>query len=92
MMRRKKKLLAFSLAAVLGLSLAACGSRGAGSEDAASASQSDSQTSIVQTEAVTNLPKIDAASWLYNAEDDVYYQTGISYCENPADACGCSVK
>ena len=24
--------------------------------------------------------------WQYNADDDVYYQTGISYCSDPADA------
>lgn len=36
-------------------------------------------------EIVTNLPKIDMASWKYNSEDDVYYQIGISYCETPAD-------
>ncbi len=35
--------------------------------------------------AVTGLPKIDNTAWQYNADDDVYYQTGISYCETPAD-------
>ena len=25
------------------------------------------------------------AKWQYNADDDVYYQLGISYCESPAD-------
>ena len=39
----------------------------------------------VQAEAVTDLAKIDNTAWLYNADDDVYYQIGISYCENPAD-------
>lgn len=34
---------------------------------------------------VTNLPKIDMAAWQYNAEDNVYYQLGIEYCETPAD-------
>jgi len=38
-----------------------------------------------QAEAVTDLAKIDNTAWLYNADDDVYYQIGISYCENPAD-------
>ena len=38
------------------------------------------------SEAQTNLAKIDNTSWQYNAVDDVYYQIGISYCENPADA------
>lgn len=35
--------------------------------------------------AVTFLPKVDRAAWLYNADDDVYYQIGIPYCETPAD-------
>ncbi len=34
---------------------------------------------------VSNLPKIDNTKWQYNADDDVYYQIGISYCESPAD-------
>jgi len=34
---------------------------------------------------VTALPKIDSTAWQYNSDDNVYYQTGISYCENPAD-------
>ena len=33
----------------------------------------------------SNLPKIDNSAWLYNADDDVYYQIAIPYCENPAD-------
>lgn len=37
-------------------------------------------------EAVTNLSRIDMTKWQYNADDEVYYQVGISYCENPADA------
>lgn len=35
--------------------------------------------------AVTNLSQIDNTKWNYNAEDGVYWQVGISYCENPAD-------
>ena len=38
-----------------------------------------------ETEAVTNLPKVDQTAWQYSADDDVYYQIGISYCETPAD-------
>ena len=35
----------------------------------------------------TDTPEeIDMTKWLYNEEDDVYYQTGISYCADPADA------
>ena len=37
-------------------------------------------------EIITGLPKIDEKAWQYNADDDVYYQIGISYCENPADS------
>ena len=32
------------------------------------------------------LPVIDNTKWQYNADDDVYYQIGISYCSDPADA------
>ena len=37
------------------------------------------------SEIVTNLSKIDNTKWQYNEEDNVYYQLGIQYCENPAD-------
>lgn len=37
------------------------------------------------SQAVTNLDQIDNSKWQYNEEDDVYYQLGIVYCENPAD-------
>ena len=58
-------------------------------------SQAESQTDISVTkeaeggsmgEAVTSLSKVDMSKWQYNADDDVFYQIGISYCENPADA------
>lgn len=39
----------------------------------------------LQTAAETDLDKIDMSKWQYNADDDVYYQLGIPYCENPAD-------
>lgn len=28
---------------------------------------------------------VDMSRWRYNAEDDVYYQLGIPYCEKPVD-------
>ena len=34
----------------------------------------------------TALPKIDMSQWRYNADDNVYYQTGLSYAEHPADS------
>ncbi len=52
--------------------------RGEGSSEA-------SENSAAGTEVVTNLSKIDPSAWQYNADDDVYYQIGISYCETPAD-------
>lgn len=33
----------------------------------------------------TSLPKTDMSKWRYSEENDLYYQTGITYCENPAD-------
>ena len=32
------------------------------------------------------LDAVDMAAWNYNAEDDVYWQVGIAYCADPADA------
>lgn len=41
----------------------------------------------VNTEnAKTTLPKIDMSAWSYNADANVYYQTGLSYAATPADA------
>ncbi|MCR5202925.1 MAG: tannase, partial [Lachnospiraceae bacterium] len=39
-----------------------------------------------KAEVVTNLSTIDMSAWSYNSSGDVYYQTGISYCESPADS------
>lgn len=33
----------------------------------------------------SGLTAIDNSKWLYNSDDKVYYQTGITYCANPAD-------
>ena len=73
----KKQFMARLLSALLCTTMLACGS-GAASADAADDLQGE-------TEAVTNLPKVDQTAWQYNADDDVYYQIGISYCETPAD-------
>ena len=73
----KKQLTALLLTVLMCTTMLACGS-GAASADAADDLQGE-------TEAVTNLPKVDQTAWQYNADDDVYYQIGISYCETPAD-------
>ena len=74
------------LAAALILSGCSNSAAGIGS----SAVQTEAETSQAETEragetAVTSLPQIDATKWQYNSDDKVYWQTGISYCENPAD-------
>ncbi|MCD8356392.1 MAG: S9 family peptidase [Clostridia bacterium] len=38
-----------------------------------------------ETKIETQLDKIDMTQWQYNEENDVYWQSGIVYCENPAD-------
>lgn len=47
------------------------------------ASEADN-TGSEKEEADTTLAKIDGGKWYYNEEDNVYWQVGISYCENPA--------
>lgn len=73
----KKQFKAGLLSALMCTTMLACGS------GVASAEAEDDRQS--ETEAVTNLPKVDQTAWQYNADDDVYYQIGISYCETPAD-------
>ena len=55
------------------------------SKNDASESQSADSAENGQTEIETSLSKIDNKAWQYNSDDDVYYQIGIPYCENPAD-------
>lgn len=55
------------------------------SKNDTSESSSAYSTESGQTEIETSLSKIDNKVWQYNSDDDVYYQIGISYCENPAD-------
>lgn len=54
--------------------------------DSADADSSVSEGSETAAEVSTSLAQIDMAKWQYNADDDVYYQLGISYCATPADA------
>lgn len=41
---------------------------------------------VVFAEEETVLAKIDMTQWQYNADDDVYWQVGLSYAASPADA------
>ncbi len=78
--------------------LAGCGAANTAqttaAETAATAeTASAAETGAAETEAtaeaarpVTNLSQIDMTKWQYNADDNVYYQIGIQYCEKPADS------
>ena len=57
----------------------------AGAENTATDATTDADSTEETSEIVTNLSKIDNTKWQYNEEDNVYYQLGIQYCENPAD-------
>ncbi len=57
-----------------------------------SSSQSNSIESVAQEVSIdTNgawecsLKSIDMTKWQYDAQEDVYWQVGLSYCSNPAD-------
>lgn len=76
-----KKHIAILLVIAMVLSLAACSTN---SETAQTETQATNETASGSV--TTSLAKLDSATWQYNADDDVYYQIGISYCENPADA------
>ncbi len=67
--------------------LAGCGGNASNSSTTETNEISTGTEEIKSTvsEVTTNLDQIDNTKWQYNAEDDVYYQIGISYCENPAD-------
>lgn len=75
-----KKQLTELLCAGLCLSLTACGNT------VQETAQPEETTPTETAAAVTNLSMIDSSAWQYNADDDVYYQIGISYCETPADS------
>lgn len=79
-MRAKKIFLCVFLSGVVFLN--GCGAGNGGqADDHAEAVEDDA--SVIQGE--TQLEKIDMAKWQYNEDTDVYWQTGIVYCENPAD-------
>ena len=91
MKKHWKKLLGLALA--LSVLLCGCASEGAGSgtEGDTQTGSTEAQPENAATEntseaIVSNLEKIDMTKWQYNADDNVFWQVGISYCENPADA------
>lgn len=58
--------------------LTACGAQG-------STESQKEKGSGTQDAKVESSLTLDSAAWNYNADDDVYYQLGIAYCEKPAD-------
>ena len=84
-MKKKKQLFNLAIVGALSFSMVSCGqTAGTTSESVDSASATAESTSS-STEVVTNLDQIDNTKWLYNEDDNVYYQIGIQYCEKPAD-------
>lgn len=61
--------------------LSACGAANENAENAAQESNKNVEEANVSDFSLT----LDSAAWQYNADDDVYYQINIPYCETPAD-------
>ena len=87
-----KKNRAYAIAAVLiaaSLAFSACGTKTASSDAADSGSAVSASSAIAGEQNTAEIKafteQIDMSAWLYNEENDVYYQVGITYCENPAD-------
>jgi hypothetical protein len=73
-----KKAGVFLLSGAMALSCAACGTTGAVSSAAASAAGAAGQDSAALT--------LDSAKWSYDADHDVYWQVGVTYCAAPQAA------
>ena len=59
--------------------LAGCGSKGTDGAEGSGVANSAGGAAIATSLTFSN------AAWQYDANDDVYYQLGVSYCETPAD-------
>lgn len=85
-MKISRKLLGALL--VTGLILSGCGAQNS-ANDGNAGSNAGKEEIIRETEDAvveTGLNKIDMTKWQYHEGNDVYWQVGIAYCENPADA------
>ena len=93
----KNKIYRAILSSFMALSLTACGSAApaatasssAPAESSAQASAAASATaasSSASAEIKTGLSTVDMSKWKYDKDNDIYYQTGLSYCETPADS------
>lgn len=83
----KKRFLCMALACTV--LLAACSTTGSlddnSSETGNGGSNVDNESRSIEMQIETKLEQIDMTRWQYNRENDVYWQVGIVYCENPAD-------
>ena len=62
------------------------GEQASSSEEAPEETAASKEDSSSSKEVSTSLDQLDMTKWLYNEEDSVYYQLGIAYCSDPADA------
>ena len=75
-----KNILTAALSFSLALNAAGCSAKTVNTED----TNSSGAITIGNTD--SGISKIDNSKWNYNKDDNVYYQIGLSYCSNPADA------
>lgn len=78
-MKFKKNITVAMLVAALGISSTACGTA-----PTTSGSESDSRLELL-SEYIQDTQSLafDNQAWIYDAENDVYYQMGVQYCTNP---------
>lgn len=88
-MKRLKQAGALLLSLAMITSLTACSSAGSSdsSSDTSDASGTESQTTTTSYD-VTNPDDMsslifDSSAWNYDADNDIYWQIGVSYCANP---------
>lgn len=79
-----KKTCSLLLAAALTFAVFAGCSDGSGNASAPSATTSGGEAASSEATPLSALD-FDNTAWNYNAEDDVYWQIGVVYCENPVD-------
>lgn len=81
-MRAIKRILGITLSA--SLLLTGCGTTDNNAKRESSSEVTKGTEETTNTKANADWAQIDVTKWNYNSEDNVYWQVGISYCENPA--------
>ena len=81
-MRLSKRL--FSAFLIAGLLFSGCGAQNT-ANDGNTGKEEETVPKTEESVAETGLNKIDMTKWQYHEDNDVYWQVGIVYCENPAD-------